>query len=302
MPNGQESSSPNMAARMPAMAEEFVQACKNAGMALDYLPRTLPLVDKFLTSVRAEVQQMAARKDPQASAIWMKNALWMAGYLGEVIRRETAGIWFEADKQLLIDIGTGNYATPLVVVQAFFEGSPVQAGDVRITSMKAYCEFICRQQQQWLDKAVRGSYASMTELRTSMTSDAKLAGFLLAQAQTAVQTAKLRWNEALDFSGDSLDAIEGILGTLHDMNAKAAPGEGATDEQIATMAKLWGVYLGEVLRRRYGGQWSLGENGVLELTIGGATVFPVGKARKRIVDGPADNVKFYFNAMAKVIS
>jgi hypothetical protein len=298
----EQQASANMAARMPAIAEEYAQLCKSAGIALDFQPRTLPLVEKFLNDVRAEVQQLNARKDPQASDVWMTNAFRMAAYLGEVIRRETAGCWYESNKQLLINIGTGSAAVPLVVVQALFERAPIQAGNVTITSMKGYCEFICRQQKEWLDKAALGHYASMTELRTSMTTDAKLAGQLLAIAQTAVQTGKMKWNVALDFSADSLDAVEAILGQLHALNAQAAPGQGASEEQIADAARMWGVYLGEVVRRRYGGTWSLGADGVLALSIGGATVFPLTKAHKRIVDGPSDNVKFYFNALAKVIS
>jgi hypothetical protein len=294
-------SSQDLVGQMPALAEEFVQVCKTASIALDYQPRTLPLVDKFLNLTRDEVVKLAATKDPQAQAIWMKNSLWMAAYLGEVIRRETGGAWFESDKQLLIDIGTANNAVPLGVVQALFERTPIEAGGVKIESLKAYCEFIVRQQRQWLDRALLGTYASMTELRTSMTPDARLAGLLVGLAQAAVQTGKLRWNQELDFTADSLDGLESILATLHNLNAKAEPGQGATEEQIAGVAKLWGVYLGEVVRRRYGGQWALGADGVLALNIGTAAIFPVGKARKRIVDGPGDNVKFYFNSMAKVL-
>ena len=116
-----------------------------------------------------------------------------------------------------------------------------------------------------------------------------------------MQNARIKWTESLDFTPDSLEAIERMLGKMHNLAKFAAPGEGPSEEQIATAAKLWGIYVGEVIRRHYGGQWSLGGDGVLALSIGEAQVFPVAKARKRIVDGPAENIRYYFSAMAKVL-
>ncbi len=62
----------------------------------------------------------------------------------------------------------------------------------------------------------------MSALRTAMTPDAKLAGWLVAQAQAAVKTAKLEWKESLDFSEDSLDAVERIMGKLHARSKRGA--------------------------------------------------------------------------------
>ena len=42
---------------------------------------------------------------------------------------------------------------------------------------------IVRMQRLWLDGTVLGNYESMSALRTAMTPDAKLAGWLVAQAQ-----------------------------------------------------------------------------------------------------------------------
>ncbi|HUQ88352.1 MAG TPA: hypothetical protein VM096_12385, partial [Vicinamibacterales bacterium] len=101
-----------------------------------------------------------------------------------------------------------------------------------------------------------------------------------------MHSAKLTWGESIDFTQDSLEAIERLLGKMHNHYKFAAPGQGPNDEQLATTAKTWGIYIGEVIRRHYGGQWSVGEDGVLALSIGETQVYPVAKARKRIVDGP----------------
>ena len=62
-----------------------------------------------------------------------------------------------------------------------------------------------------------------------------------------------------------------------------------TDEQITEPSKLWGVYVGEVIRRYYGGQWAIGRRRARR-SRSAARSSPVAKARKRIVDGPTENI------------
>jgi hypothetical protein len=267
------------------LAADFVQACKTAGINLDFHPRTLPLVDKYVAANRQDQDKMA---------------MPVAAYLGEVIRRETGGMWYEHEGKPALDVGE-HQVDPLAAVTQLFETGRAQFGDVKIENTKQFCDWVIRMQRQWLDRTLLGTYDSMATLRTSMTSDAKLAGVLVAQSQIAVQSAKLKWAESIDFTQDSLEAIERLLGKMHNHYKFAAPGQGPSEEQISNAAKIWGVYIGEVIRRHYGGQWSLGEDGVLALSIGETQVFPIAKARKRIVDGPMENIRYYFSAMAKVL-
>lgn len=270
---------------LPALAAEFVETCKAAGINLDFQPRTLPLVDKY----------MAANKPNQD-----KLASPVAAYLGEVIRRETGGIWYEHEGKPALDVGE-HQVDPLAAVQLLFTAGRAQFGDVKIETTKQYCEWVVRMQRQWLERTLLGRADSMATLRTSMTTDAKLAGVLVAQSQMAIQSAKLKWAESLDYTPDSLDAIERMLGKMHNLAKYAAPGQGPTDDHINTAARTWGIYIGEVIRRHYGGQWSQGEDGVLTLSIGEAKVLPLAKARKRIVDGPTENIRYYFSSMEKVL-
>jgi hypothetical protein len=273
-----------------------VQACKASGISLDYLPRTLPLVDRFLTGLRAEVQQLTAKKDPQAADLVMKHTRPVTAYLGEVIRRETGGNWYDFDGRPLIETGE-HQVDPQPIVQAMLETGRASEGDVNVDSLKAYCEMVCRMQRVWLDGTVLGTYESMAALRTSMTTDARLAGLIVAQSQAAVKAGKLTFSESLDFSSDSLEALERIMAALH-KQSKETP---LTAEQIAEQSKLWGIYVGEVIRRYYGGQWSM-QDGVPDLTLGGKNASPLAKVRKRIVDGPMDNLKYYFQSIMKQLS
>ena len=269
-----------------ALAAEFVQVCKTAGLNLDFQPRTLPLVDKYLTASRQEAQQRVQS---------------IAAYVGEVIKRETGGVWYEHEGNAALDCGE-HQIDPLAFINLLIEKGHAQFGDVKITGTKQYCEWVCRMQRQWLDAALLGTFENMAALRTSMTPDAKLAGVLVAQAQSAVKTAKLKWQESLDFTQDSLEAIERLLGKIYNASKYGSGGGALSEEELAAASKMWGVYIGEVIRRHYGGQWSQAEDGTLSLSIGEAKgVFPIAKARKRMVDGAGDNIRYYFSSMVKLI-
>lgn len=300
MSNQPEPSRADLAASMPAQAAEFVQACKAKGVSLDYQLRTLPLVDKFISGVRAEVQQLTLKKDPQAAELVTKHAGPVTAYLGEVIRRETGGNWYDFDGRPMIETGE-HQADPQPIVQGLLEHGRAQEGDVDVQSLKAYCDMICRMQRVWLDGTVLGTYDSMTTLRTSITPDAKLAGTIVAQSQAAVKTGKLQFGEALDFSAESLEGVERIMNKLHKQAKDAPADQKLTEPQITELSKLWGIYVGEVIRRYYGGQWAL-VDGTPDLALGGKNSSPLAKVRKRIVDGPMDNLKYFFQSIMKQLS
>lgn len=292
----------SLAEYMPLLADEFVRTCKANGIELDYLPRTLPYVQRILDQTKVELRNLVFKKDPLAAKYHHQYTMWMSAYLGEVIRRETKGNWFVHTDTPMLNTGTDLFTVPLTAVESWMTGVPLEGeGGVRLETPKAYCEAICRAQRQWFDRLLLGHYESMAALRTSMTPDAKLAGLLVQLAQSTLLAAKLDWGESLDCSPGSLSAVERILGAMHDYISKPGNEESRTDESTATVAKMFGAYVGEVVRRTYGGQWALATDGVLELRIGDATIYPVGKVRKRLVDGPGDNIPFYFNAMSKMI-
>ena len=270
--------------QMPALAAEFVQVCKGNGVNLDYLPRTLPLVDKLLNGKRAEV----------ASELKAKYVPWMTAYLGEVIRKDTGGSWYDFDGRPMLNVGDYQ-ADPMAIVTGLIENGQGIDGDVSIESTKAYCEMISRMQRVWLEGTVLGTFESMTALRTSMTSDAKLAGTIVAQSQQAIKTAKLTFDESLDFTSESLEGVERIMTKLQKQEPKL------TDEQITELSKLWGVYVGEVIRRYYGGQWTI-VDGLPDVALGGRQAAPVAKVRKRLVGGATENLKYYFTSIMKVLS
>jgi hypothetical protein len=281
MSNNPEAAGRNIGEQMAALAAAFVEAGKGAGLALDYLPRTLPIAEKFVKGAPAETERLAA-------------------YFGEVVRRDTQGFWFEQEYVPMVYAGIEPYVDPGAVVKSLLETGRATAGDTAVESLKAYCEAVSRLQRQWLDGSVLGHYPNMSTLRTAMAADARTAGLVLALAQQAVLTAQLDWSEPIDCSEDSLDAIERILAAMHHLRTK--PDSQITDEQVDALSRVMGVAVGEVIRRHYGGQWRASEDGSFEIPYPGTTIHPIARARKRIVDGPAENVKMYFSSMQKVIA
>ncbi len=69
--------------------------------------------------------------------------------------------------------------------------------------------------------------------------------------------------------------------------------------------RVWGAYIGEVFRRQVGGEWiewtdQYGK--AIAFQSGGVKVFPSDKVRKRIVGGPAHNLRDYYGVFRDQMS
>jgi hypothetical protein len=122
-----------------------------------------------------------------------------------------------------------------------------------------------------------------------------------AYAQQAVIIAR-EFNARLDYSENSLMELESILGQL----ALDLPPGGPSTDELTEMCKMWGCYLGEVVRRRFGGDWSIDtypgkQFATLTLTVVGNKLFPSMKIHRRLTEGESDNVwSFYKMIKAKL--
>jgi hypothetical protein len=118
----------------------------------------------------------------------------------------------------------------------------------------------------------------------------------------AREHAQRIYSTQLDFSARSIADVELILGRLsesipHGRFQKLIRKQ-PSPEQIAHLALIYGIYLGEVLRRKFGGEWRL-ESAEGEKTIGlrlpaGTTVYPASQTYRRLLGGAAENVEKFF--------
>ncbi len=114
-----------------------------------------------------------------------------------------------------------------------------------------------------------------------------------AICRKAVQTAAAR-NIDLDYSPESVSALEGILTGQHELFKQGK----LTDIYIWNMSVMFGVYLGQTLLhcglKDHGYSW-IEQDGIALLTDGGENVVnPIGKTGARIRLGPAENVRLFF--------
>jgi len=122
-----------------------------------------------------------------------------------------------------------------------------------------------------------------------------------AYAQQAV-TLAAEFNAQLDYGENSLMELESILSAL----SRDMPASKPADEDVREICKVWGSYLGEVVRRRFGGEWSIEtypgkQFATLTLTVNGNKLFPSIKVHRRLSEGEGENVwMFYRMVKAKL--
>src|SRR5215475_6831073 len=122
-----------------------------------------------------------------------------------------------------------------------------------------------------------------------------------AYADQAVAIAR-EFNARLDYSENSLIELENIVARL----ALDLPAGGPPADELTEMCKLWGSYLGEVVRRRFGGDWSIEtypgkQFATLTLNVAGTKLFPSMKVHRRLTSGEDDNLwTFYQMVKAKL--
>lgn len=132
-----------------------------------------------------------------------------------------------------------------------------------------------------------------------------LAQMMQAYAEQAVAAAR-QFQVQLDYSEESLQQVESILGRLQEPipgeMRGAASSPAPSDAETEDRCKVWGGYLGEVVRRRWGGEWVLetypgGNFLTVALSAPGGTVFPSMKIYRRLSQGAGENVWTFYCMM-----
>jgi hypothetical protein len=120
---------------------------------------------------------------------------------------------------------------------------------------------------------------------------ASLAEMMSAYAEEAVRLAWSDHRQRLDLSESSVDLLEKIL-------------EGQSTEDLEFQTRLWGSYFGEVIRRRFAGEWEFsqypggGIAAVPTLLIRGSRLYPLVKVYRRLTLGQAENLPAFYKMVA----
>jgi hypothetical protein len=128
-----------------------------------------------------------------------------------------------------------------------------------------------------------------------------------AYAQDCVDHARAVGETSLDYSVASLERVEAILSRAHEQMPRGVLsrlfGRGPSAEEVETLAKAYGGYIGEVIRRAHGGTWEMNSEitpePAIALRIGDSVIFPPGKVYGRLTNGPEDNIWHYYQVLAR---
>jgi len=139
--------------------------------------------------------------------------------------------------------------------------------------------------------------ANEARKRLEETAFPDLDSMMEAYAQAAVAEALETYRQRLDLysrSSDSMVAFEAVLSEL------AEKSQLDYDYEV----KLWGGYLGEVLRLRYAGTWEMtlypgGIAAVPAVEVRGSRLFPLMKVYRRLTMGDAESIAAFFDMVTE---
>jgi hypothetical protein len=116
-----------------------------------------------------------------------------------------------------------------------------------------------------------------------------LGAMMEGYARAAAELARREFQRKLDFTSESIDSLDDILVLV---------GE-SPELDLDFEVRLWGSYLGEVLRRRYAGSWEMtqypgGEVAVPAVEVRASRLFPLLKVYRRLTVGEEEDLGAFY--------
>jgi len=121
-----------------------------------------------------------------------------------------------------------------------------------------------------------------------------LAAMMEGYAQAAAELGKREFRQKLDFTSESIDGLDEILVLVSE----------SPELDLDFEVRLWGSYLGEVLRRRYAGGWEMtpypgGAVSVPAVEIRSSRLFPLMKVYRRLTLGEEEDLRAFFTMVTE---
>lgn len=122
---------------------------------------------------------------------------------------------------------------------------------------------------------------------------------------SALKIALDVYGKTLDFGDESIVTVSEILDGYHERYLHPEQDGGTVKERPNTYAHIFGVYVGEVLRRNYANDhtWQKTEYGLVLAPNEKNHINPIGKAYKQIVGGKenGDDIKSFFDIAILIV-
>lgn len=113
-------------------------------------------------------------------------------------------------------------------------------------------------------------------------------------AQAAVEVARNDFQQKLDYTADSINALDEILVLLSE----------SPEIDLDYESRLWGSYLGEVLRLRYAGSWEMTQypgaaHAAPAVDVRGSRLFPLMKVYRRLTIGEEEDLRSFYTMVTE---
>jgi hypothetical protein len=136
----------------------------------------------------------------------------------------------------------------------------------------------------------------MNKLRQKLETRAfpDLGAMMDGYAQAAVEVARNDFQQKLDFTADSINALDEILVLLSE----------SPEIDLDYESRLWGSYLGEVLRLRYAGSWEMTQypgaaHAAPAVDVRGSRLFPLMKVYRRLTIGEEEDLRSFYTMVTE---
>jgi hypothetical protein len=121
-----------------------------------------------------------------------------------------------------------------------------------------------------------------------------LGAMMKGYAHAAAWRAMSEFRQKLDFTTVSINGLDEILVLLSE----------SPETELDLEVRLWGGYLGEVLRRRYFGSWEMapypdGALAVPSIVVRGSRLFPLSKVYRRLTEGNEEDIFAFFSMVTE---
>jgi hypothetical protein len=135
---------------------------------------------------------------------------------------------------------------------------------------------------------------SVLRKRLESTAYPDLGTMMEGYAHAAAELGRRDFEQKLDFSSESIDGLDEVLVRV---------GE-SPELELDFEVRLWGSYLGEVLRRRYAGSWEMtqypgGAVAVPAVEARGSRLFPLMKVYRRLTVGEEEDLRAFFTMVTE---
>lgn len=121
-----------------------------------------------------------------------------------------------------------------------------------------------------------------------------------ATADYAIKLAKEKFGQDIDISEQSVDKLDSLLLQAYQSLSGRMKDE-KTNATISKTANIWGAYLGEITRRKFGGSWVL-RGSERFIAIEGFEFRPINFVFQKITSHPEYSVRKFFAEISKKIT